>query len=172
MQMSCNAQGKLTGEQNSVNKEQHVCLWVISLSYSNQVKASSIAPLMTANPTPVALFSPGPLGTSSKLAAQRPMRYCGPGHQCPAGTLQPGVTSPNLGQPVIDQLVALLVLIAHEGQSLQVLPAAQLQGALHALPNALKVDACGGIPVQPPAPWGAWGRGAGPGFGKADRSSQ
>ncbi|GFH30875.1 hypothetical protein HaLaN_29804 [Haematococcus lacustris] len=41
-------------QQNSFNKEQHVGLWVISLRY-NHIEASSVAPLMTAKPTPVAL---------------------------------------------------------------------------------------------------------------------
>ncbi|GFH26699.1 hypothetical protein HaLaN_24889 [Haematococcus lacustris] len=43
-------------KQNLFNKEQHARLWVISLSYSKQVVATSVAPLMTTNPTPVALF--------------------------------------------------------------------------------------------------------------------
>ncbi|KAJ9510951.1 hypothetical protein QJQ45_027815 [Haematococcus lacustris] len=59
--------------------------------------------------------------------------------------------------PVIDLLVALLVLIANGGQSLQALIAAQFQGALHAIPNALEVHAPVGVPVQPPAPWGGLG---------------
>ncbi|GFH15286.1 hypothetical protein HaLaN_11485 [Haematococcus lacustris] len=49
------AEGKPV-KQNLFNKEQHVGLWVISLSYYKHVVASSVAPLMTANPTPVALF--------------------------------------------------------------------------------------------------------------------
>ncbi|GFH18506.1 hypothetical protein HaLaN_15325 [Haematococcus lacustris] len=60
---------------------------------------------------------------------------------------------PALGQSVIDQLVALLVLLANRGQSLQALTAAQLQGALNAFPNALEVEAGVGVPVQPPALW-------------------
>ncbi|GFH12987.1 hypothetical protein HaLaN_08782 [Haematococcus lacustris] len=47
--------------------------------------------------------------------------------------------------------------LGSRGQSLQVSPAAQLQGALLALPNALEVEARVGVPVQPPAPWGGLG---------------
>ncbi|GFH21768.1 uncharacterized protein HaLaN_19133, partial [Haematococcus lacustris] len=41
-------------QQNSFNKEQHVGLWVISLSYYKQVVASSVAPLMNTNPKSMA----------------------------------------------------------------------------------------------------------------------
>ncbi|GFH24536.1 hypothetical protein HaLaN_22349, partial [Haematococcus lacustris] len=46
------------------------------------------------------------------------------------------------------------VAVLWQRQSLKVIPLAQLYGALHALPNALQVQAAVGVPVQPPAPWG------------------
>ncbi|GFH06200.1 glyco_transf_28 domain-containing protein [Haematococcus lacustris] len=48
------ATGLMAGQQNSFNKEQHVDLWIISLSYYKHAVASSVAPLMTTNPTPMA----------------------------------------------------------------------------------------------------------------------
>ncbi|GFH15965.1 hypothetical protein HaLaN_12301 [Haematococcus lacustris] len=77
---------------------------------------------------------------------------CGPDQMSDVRPVQP---LPDLGQPVIEPLIALLVLLANGGESIPVLPAAQLQGALHALPDALEVEAGVGVPVQPPAPWGS-----------------